>query len=350
MNKRFKFVVNLGSYNYNRPIGGIKQLFRLCEGLVSGGVSCDIRHTSGKKPSWFDTTITPSSSKNNNGEKEILILPEPNIPGIIKNKEKINKEQKFVIFNQNLFYTFGTSLNLNEENALQNFSNHFKEIIEFYNSNFVEGVVCISKSDYEFLSHLVNKNKLFLMRQGIETDLFRFKRKDKKALTFVLGKNNQLDIGSIMSLISTKKWAKEWSFYILNGQPHKQVANIFRNSLAYVSLFAKEGFGLPLVEAAASGCYLIGHTGVGGKEVFDIAEKYNTCQATYPYDYLSIVNAIEKLNDRFDKNKDDLNRSLLYTSQEISHVYEMKNMMRDSVQIFNTIENKLRNLENEFYY
>jgi glycosyltransferase involved in cell wall biosynthesis len=44
--------------------------------------------------------------------------------------------------------------------------------------------------------------------------------------------------------------------------------HILRESLIFLSFSEKEGFGLPPAEAMATGCLVVGYTGVGGEEYF----------------------------------------------------------------------------------
>lgn len=50
--------------------------------------------------------------------------------------------------------------------------------------------------------------------------------------------------------------------------PDEAAHLIIRESLLFLSLSEREGFGLPPAEAMATGCLVIGYTGVGGEEFF----------------------------------------------------------------------------------
>jgi glycosyltransferase involved in cell wall biosynthesis len=52
----------------------------------------------------------------------------------------------------------------------------------------------------------------------------------------------------------------------IDGLHEEETAAVLRRSLAFVSLARLEGFGLPALEALASGCLVVGFHGGGGRE------------------------------------------------------------------------------------
>jgi glycosyltransferase involved in cell wall biosynthesis len=63
---------------------------------------------------------------------------------------------------------------------------------------------------------------------------------------------------------------------------------LIRDSLIFLSLSQWEGFGLPPAEAMATGCLVIGYTGVGGEEFF-------TEETGFPISDGDIVAFVEKI-------------------------------------------------------
>ena len=93
-----------------------------------------------------------------------------------------------------------------------------------------------------------------------------------------------------------------------------------------------EGFGLPLAEAAACGCYLIGYSGLGGRELLEIASSNHAGQEIPYSDWYAFVQACEQLNDRFNSDSRDLARCLLKNSKAIRDIYSADAMIQ-SVRI-----------------
>ena len=55
----------------------------------------------------------------------------------------------------------------------------------------------------------------------------------------------------------------------IDGQPQDSVAKILAESMFFISFMRRESLGFPAMEAMASGCVVIGYTGLGGREYFD---------------------------------------------------------------------------------
>jgi glycosyltransferase involved in cell wall biosynthesis len=60
----------------------------------------------------------------------------------------------------------------------------------------------------------------------------------------------------------------DWELIRIENSPKEEVAKIFRKSKLFLSFGGPEGFGLPPLEAAFSGCKIIGFDGYAGAEYF----------------------------------------------------------------------------------
>lgn len=60
-----------------------------------------------------------------------------------------------------------------------------------------------------------------------------------------------------------------WRLQPLVGLSRAEVASVLRTAAIFVSTAERDGFGLPGLEALASGCLVVGHTGDGGQEFLD---------------------------------------------------------------------------------
>ena len=118
----------------------------------------------------------------------------------------------------------------------------------------------------------------------------------------------------------------------INGLPQESVARLLQKSLIFMAFGHPEGFGLPLAEAAACGCYLIGYSGLGGRELLEIASSNHAGQEIPYGDWYAFVQACEQLNDRFNSDSRDLARCLLKNSKAIRDIYSADAMIQ-SVQI-----------------
>ena len=63
------------------------------------------------------------------------------------------------------------------------------------------------------------------------------------------------------------------------------------HGLIFLSFGHPEGFGLPVAEALASQCAVVGYDGIGGRELFNLSSNYGLSEMV-PYGDYSFVNAI----------------------------------------------------------
>ena len=95
------------------------------------------------------------------------------------------------------------------------------------------------------------------MINSIETKIFRPSDVKHRLISYMPRKNAK-DSAVVSSLLRQQSWFEEsgWSRTI-NGLSQEKVSKILQNSLIFLAFGHPEGFGLPLAEAAACGCYVI---------------------------------------------------------------------------------------------
>ena len=69
-------------------------------------------------------------------------------------------------------------------------------------------------------------------------------------------------------------------------------------SILFLSFGHPEGFGLPVAEAFACGCAVVGYDGLGGKELFNLARHYQLCENVAFGDWVGFIDAIELIISR----------------------------------------------------
>ena len=91
---------------------------------------------------------------------------------------------------------------------------------------------------------------------------------------------------------------------------------------------ASEGFGLPVAEAMACGCAVVGYTGLGGRELFDLAAGYGLGTAVEPGDWLGCVQGVERINHALRFRQDDVAHQLEVMAGVVQKRYSMTEMHR----------------------
>ena len=87
---------------------------------------------------------------------------------------------------------------------------------------------------------------------------------------------------------------------------------------------------------------LIGYSGLGGKELFEISMQNSSGQEVAYGDWLGFVNACTSLNNRLNNNKDELIRSLLCNSLSIRKIYNSERMIKSVSDALDCWEEQLK--------
>ena len=313
----------------DRPIGGVKQIYRLAEALSNIGFRAYIvQKTSEFRPSWFILSEGDNLSfvsleyfKNVNliQESAVLVLPETiinlffNFPGVPK-----------IIFNQNYGYTFGEKL-------------HFRPdfVRKVYSSPELIKVLCISASDNNFLRSCLGLDSSLISRliNPIEVELFQPSFPKNRTIAFMPRKNSQ-HASIVTSLLSSSSWFTDlgWSILPLSNLSHQQIAKHLQDSFIFLSFGTPEGFGLPIAEALASGCHVVGYDGVGGSELFSLVSSTHSSHSVSYFDFYSFYQQVKNLVLSFESEYKSLSdySHLLESSSLVRKVYNFSNFT-DSV-------------------
>ena len=110
------------------------------------------------------------------------------------------------------------------------------------------------------------------------------------------------------------------------------MAQELREALLFLSCGHPEGFGLPLAEAIASGCLIVGYHGLGGR---DFALPH--MRAVEFGDLLGIVDAIEAELRRFEVAPQAVIEERCQASLQIQQRYSLKAEQETALQVWSQL-------------
>ncbi|MCB4411511.1 glycosyltransferase [Synechococcus sp. MU1611] len=309
------------------PTGGIKQLHRLAEALGKLDREATLIQDKAEfHPGWFESRVNTISETNwlkqtdLSPERDIVVMPETYNGEFLTFAPELPK----IIFNQNTAYSFGPpeAKNMHRPAGL----------IDIYQSQRIRHIICVSEHDKSLISEgfQAGNNRVSIIKNAIETELFKPGKTKKRQLCYFPRKNSK-DSMIVLELLKRCDWFHGWSIIPIHKRPQEEVIKIMRNSILLLSFGHPEGFGLPVAEAMASGCSVIGYSGLGGRELFKIGKAFGTTQEIAVGDYLQFVLATKTLDNAINQNQKQLTKQLLAASEEIRKRYNKQTML-DSVK------------------
>ena len=272
-----------------KPTGGIKQIFRHVEALNAAGFDAYVLALETKMPSWFDSSaavarvrvrrpfwdLRRSARRKNQipwltapvgpeieisrpglsplerrlGAGDVIVLPEY----FGKALQPCGFGSKLVVFNQNAHYTF------------TGFS-HSDDLNGFVYRGHVLGALGVSQHICDYLRFAFLDLPVLLTPNGVDgTRFFPSPGEQKKQIAFMPRKLPG-SIVQVLQMLRGRGALDGWALCPIDGMSEADVAQALRESAIFLSTCHDEGFGLPPLEAGASGCIVVGYTGYAARE------------------------------------------------------------------------------------
>ena len=312
-----------------KPIGGVKQMHRLAEALRQCGRDATIiQDHADFHPGWFSSSVETIGQPEwsvlrgeLSASRDVVVLPETFLPVFETYAPGIPK----VIFNQNGAYTFGLP---GSRASLKP-----SDVISLYRHPELHHVLCVSQYDENFLSRAfqLDKDRLSRLVNCIDGDAFRPIRHKRLQIAY-MPRKNAADAAVVAALLEEQPWFKRWNLLPIHGRSQAEVASILQESLIFLAFGHPEGFGLPIAESLACGCFLVGYSGLGGSELFALADQYGVGQEVPYGDWFGFVDVCERLDRTLDAQSDHIFNSLLKVSKLVRNNYSDDAALK-SVQI-----------------
>lgn len=260
------------------PYGGIKVIYQMVGALVGAGFDAVVWHANTRTHvTWFaNETPVLAAPQLKLARTDILVVPEMLGPSYAQTSAKA----RVVILNQSHFHIFrGAGLQNEWQGNYPGWPN-------------AAAVITTSSTINEVVNFIVGDQiPIFNLRLRIDGEVF--KPLQKRNTVVLLTRRQHEDLEMLTQLLHRSSRLQGWDILPTGGVNQAELAAVFGTARIFISLSAREGLGLPPAEAMASGCYVIGFTGGGGRE-FMLPE---FCS---PIDYpnlLDIVTEVERVAD-----------------------------------------------------
>lgn len=309
----------------NATIGGVKQIYRQVELLSQAGYHAAVLQ---EKPNfradWFSSeapVIDLQSFLNlpPNPATDCIVLPETwlsNVPTYLNGIPK-------VIFNQNAYYTFGLDGNINTDT------------LNLYRHPDIRFVVTVSDDNRRFLVEGcgIDASRVFTVLNGIDGDLFYPPERKQRRIVYLSRKHVQHP-RSVQLMASQRSFLQRYEFRELPRLSHIDLASELREALVFLSSGHPEGFGLPLAEAIASGCIVVGYHGLASRDFCNEALH----QVEFG-DLLGFLNSLESALMEFELSPDLITNKLINYALALRQRYSFDNERQQCLSVWSKILN-----------
>ncbi len=311
----------------DKPIGGVKQLYRHVEHLrFLGWDAAIVTQSANFRPAWFVSDAPTISLQDfyNNGEIDanstVLLLPETYLGVNLNSFYGLDLSSlSRVIFNQNAYYSYG-NYSVDSSSVLQ----------QFYDVPSVLQILSVSEDTHSFLSVNLNIDDSRLSRiiNSIEP-IFNTNSPKTNHLSWMPRKNAE-HVQAILHGLrrSACVHSNGWTGSPLENISHIEVAKRLNVSRLFLAFGHPEGFGLPIAEAMASGCWVVGYSGGGGKELF----RFGASTLINFGDWPGFITSIHDVMTRFSLHPRDTKARLHRQSLAVRTLYSLQ-QERNSIDI-----------------
>ncbi|MDQ1902849.1 glycosyltransferase [Paracoccus sp. WLY502] len=145
------------------------------------------------------------------------------------------------------------------------------------------------------------------------------------------------EVSIVVDCLKKSPALNSWNFVKIDGASPEKLDSILRESLIFLSFSYREGFGLPPAEAMASGCIVVGYSGVGGEEFFQPEFGLPIPDS----DVVRFVATVEAAADEYSQNPTRLDYMRKSASQYIHAQYSLDSMREKLLTLWKDIDEKI---------
>lgn len=234
------------SKHFGYPLGGVRVAYHHVALLIRNGFDARILLVDDSAPAHFPLTVTTERLTPDFPVRatDFYVIPEP-WDGFMNRLRQFSVRR--YVFCQNHFYAF------------HGLGNH-----RGYAEAGIDTVFCCSEVISDFLTGTMGLQRAPIIHNAIDHAVFKpaAKRRQVALMPRKMGIEARFLRGVFQRRhpdLADVPWAE------IAGMREDAVARVLSESAVFLALGRLEGFGLPPIEAMASGCLVVGFTGGGGR-------------------------------------------------------------------------------------
>jgi hypothetical protein len=289
------------------PWGGIRRIYLFVDVLNEAGIDAAVVHgESDFRCSWFEnkTRVLGAEGLRVSARSDVLVIPEVYGPRLLSLAPGIPR-MALVQNPYELYSRFppGPGLgNLADAKALL-------------------GAVVVSTDSEGLLRHAFPGLPVHRIVYGVDTGVFYPGPKTPRTVA-VMPRKRRAESLAVLGILRSRGCIERagWRVVEIDSATEQEAAARLRASSVFLSFSDLEGFGLPPLEAMASGCLVAGFDGWGGREYF-------LPELTFPVpdgDLLGFATVVERLLAQLDAEPDRFQDRIRQAIEFVGTEYTME--------------------------
>lgn len=289
------------------PAGGIRHAYVLVDELIRLGYEATVWHGEyGFRCGWF-TNETPvvNSIHLRLSAGDILVVPEWGgrrfAPLVAEARVVINVQSHFLIFS-------GANAHDDWGGTYPGWPNAMALLVS-------------SRAIHDFTNKItLNSLPTFMINVDVGD---AFAPAAKQRVVAFMSRRRASDLAATVQLLRRSPAMRGWKFDDISGVGRDDVAARLGRAAIFLAGSDREGFGLPPAEAMASGCYVIGFTGDGGREF--MLEDH--CSVIQDQNLVAFAGEVERIAQLWDRDRASVGRKTELARQFVRSHYSRGNLV-----------------------
>jgi glycosyltransferase involved in cell wall biosynthesis len=300
---------------FDQPIGGNRTIYRHVDALNLAGIpAVVVHHQAGFACTWFEHNTPVMGAKEVTlAPRDVLVVPEFYGPQL----HKLPTGQRIVIFNQNAYRTFAGIRSATAGAPYRDIGG-------------IEAILVVSQDNADYLRYAFPGLRVERVRNAVDGQIFYPSPTPAGRRLAVMPRRRGADYVQLLHLLRARGCLAGWEIVSIDGRSERETAEALRSCAVFFSFSEQEGFGMPPAEAMACGCYVIGFTGLGGREIFDPTTSTPIAEG----DILAFAKAAERALLADEKEFQAMRRRGLSASARILAEYSIERQRAELLAFF----------------
>jgi hypothetical protein len=162
---------------------------------------------------------------------------------------------------------------------------------------------------------------------------FPFREDKEKRIAFMPRKRRD-EAAVITAALEARGKLRGYQLDPIDSAPLSEVAARMARARIFISLQSREGLGFPAAEAMATGCIVVGYTGLGGDEYFDTTTGIPVPEG----DTAALVRAVEDAIAEYEDSPERLDRLRRHASETVNRRYSPEAFLTSLFRVWQEVD------------